>query len=536
MTPTLLAFLALSVCAATGSLDVRPESSPSADASQARLNASCTSQAASLVDRGAALAEVLATAEATRAFEQALAADGTCALAHWGTALASVPWPGEGLERLAEMRGRQAIERARAVGPPTARERAYIDALAVLYDERGGPFGRRRLAYRNAMRALAEQYDDDNEARVFAALSELALSTLPGDEAATRAATLIEQRFGRAPTHTGAAHVLLMAWDTPSLAARAEAAAVAFERNAPELPTAVHAPVHVLQRLGRWEAAARADERAMALVGSSGLRGAVHGPPGRCFIPERLHMSYIASGQFRKAWTLASSLDAEAARLPPTDAELPELIRRAVSRMRVSMLVASRNWDAVRSLAPQSIHDDELDAFARGLASARLGWRTQEASLFSDARQSADRLEQLAHEGDAVTETTRRWLLVRAAIAGGQYERDEMTMMLRQAQRIEEELVNTGRADQPLIRVDELAGELRWQLQDAGHARLHYRDLLALAPRHAAALIGLARAEQALGQVEAARVAARQFLDVWTAADPDRPELAEARRLLEGPK
>jgi tetratricopeptide (TPR) repeat protein len=521
---------------ATVSIDAQRESSPPADATNARLNASCAAQAAALVDRGATLAEVLATAEATRAFEQALAADATCALAHWGIAVASVPWPGESLERLAETRGRQAIERARSAGPPTARERAYIDALAVLHDERGGPFGRRRLAYRNAMRALSEQYGDDPETTVFAALSELALSTLPGDAAATRAATLIEQRFGRAPTHAGAAHVLLMAWDTPSLAARAEAAAAAFARNAPDVPTAVHAPVHVLQRLGRWEDAARADERAMALAASTGLRGFVHGPQGRCLIPERLHMSSIASGQFRKAWTLASSLDAELARLTSTDAELAELIRRAVVRMRVAALMASRNWEAMRSLAPQSIQDDELDAFARGLAAARLGWRSQEASLFSDARQLADSLEQLAREGGAVTETTRRWLLVRAAIAGGQYERDEMTMMLRQAQRIEEELVNTGRLDQPLVRVDELAGDLRWQLQDAGHARLHYRDVLAAAPRHAAALIGLARAEQALGQVEAARGAARQFLDVWGAADPDRPELAEARRILEGPK
>lgn len=534
MISTLLALLSASVGVATMRSAEQRETSP-AGATHARMNASCAAQAAAFIDRGATLAEVLATAEATRAFEQALAADAACAFAHWGIAVAAAPWPGDGLEPLAEMRGRQAIERARSAAPPTARERAYIDALAVLYDERGGPFGRRRLAYRNAMRALTERHGDDPEATVFAALSELALSTLPGDEAATRAAALIEQRFGRAPAHAGAAHVLLMAWDTPSLAARAEDAAIAFARTALDAPTAVHAPVHVLQRLGRWEDAARADERAMALAGSAGLRGIIHGPPGRCLVPERLHTSYIAAGQFRKAWTLASSVDAQFARQTPDNAELAELIRRAVARMRVAALLASRNWEAVRSLPPQILQDDELDAFARGLAAARLGWRTQEASLFSDAGQSADTLEQLAREGGAVNETMRRWLLVRAAIAGGQYERDEMTIMLRQAQRMEEELVNTGRLHEMLLRTDELAGDLRSQLQDAGHARLHYRDVLKAAPRHAAALIGLARAEQALGQVEAARDAARQFLDVWAAADPDRPELVEARRFLESP-
>src|SRR5205823_4275488 len=86
--------------------------------------------------------------------------------------------------------------------------------------------------------------------------------------------------------------------------------------------------------------------------------------------------------------------------------------------------------------------------------------------------------------------------------------------------------------------IDELfaLGVASVKLGDAGGAEAaaavpQFRSALARTPRRARSLLGLARAAQKAGQHAAAVDAAKAFLAAWHLADPDRPELAEARAL-----
>ena len=64
--------------------------------------------------------------------------------------------------------GLAAIEKGKATGAKTQRERDYIDALAVMYtDHDKVPHRARVQAYLKAMEALAQRYPDDDEAQIF---------------------------------------------------------------------------------------------------------------------------------------------------------------------------------------------------------------------------------------------------------------------------------------------------------------------------------------------------------------------------------
>ena len=80
----------------------------------------------------------------------------------------------------------------------------------------------------------------------------------------------------------------------------------------------------------------------------------------------------------------------------------------------------------------------------------------------------------------------------------------------------------------------ELYAEALAGLGQPAAAVTEFRKALQRLPRRPVSLLGLARAAAAAGDAAEARRAATEFLAIWHAADADRPELAEARRLRDG--
>jgi hypothetical protein len=164
---------------------------------------SCTPAAQPDFDRAVALLHSFEFGRAIAGFETTVAADPSCAMAEWGIALSRWGNPfAAGLRPPAQLQqGRDAVERARRIGPKTARERAYVDAVAQLYagfetiDQRT-----RMLAYRDAMAKVAEVNADDIEASVFHAVS-IAAAASPTDKtyAALLQARAIREPLAAAP-------------------------------------------------------------------------------------------------------------------------------------------------------------------------------------------------------------------------------------------------------------------------------------------------------------------------------------------------
>src|ERR1700744_1434391 len=72
-------------------------------------------------------------AESRDIYEEAIKADGGCAIAYWGIALSLLSNPHSAIPVPNLPLGLAAIEKAKAAGAKSQRERDYIDALSVMY-------------------------------------------------------------------------------------------------------------------------------------------------------------------------------------------------------------------------------------------------------------------------------------------------------------------------------------------------------------------------------------------------------------------
>jgi hypothetical protein len=163
-----------------------------------------------------------------KSFEDALKADPECAIAYWGIALSLLynPHVAPPVKNLAE--GAAALEKGKALGAKTQRERDYIDALGAMYADYDKVDHRTRvLAYLKAMEQLAQRYPDDDEAQIYYALA-LNVAASPADKTYAnqlKGAAILEKIWTRQPEHPGIAHYLIHLYDTPALAEKGLAAA-----------------------------------------------------------------------------------------------------------------------------------------------------------------------------------------------------------------------------------------------------------------------------------------------------------------------
>jgi len=154
--------------------------------------------------------------EAILAFREARKRSPGFAMAYWGEALSYTQplWYNEQLARARDVLNQLGpAAAARAAKAPTPREKAYLAAIERLFGagDRIARFG----AFADGLAAIARDYPDDDEARVFQALALLA--TIPEGarrpEISLKAGALASEVLKRNPQHPGAAHYILHAYD-----------------------------------------------------------------------------------------------------------------------------------------------------------------------------------------------------------------------------------------------------------------------------------------------------------------------------------
>jgi hypothetical protein len=146
----------------------------------------------------------------------------------------------------------------------TARERAYLDAVKILYGQ--GDKLARDIAYSQAMEKIYRDYPDDQEAACFYALSLLG-TVRPGDKGFDRqmkAGEIATAVFKKNPDHPGAAHYIIHAYDDPEHAHLALDAARRYAKIAPEAFHALHMPSHIFLQLGMWADTSASNEASWA--------------------------------------------------------------------------------------------------------------------------------------------------------------------------------------------------------------------------------------------------------------------------------
>jgi hypothetical protein len=167
--------------------------------------------------------------------------------------------------------GREAIKKAQQIAKTasvTARERAYVDALAEIYREDGDNAYVHGQAFERKMAELQAAYPEDSEAAIFHALT-LDITAPKTDKAFAnqrKCVDILIPIFAKQPTHPGVAHYIIHCSDNPVLAEAALPAARKYATIAPASAHANHMPSHIFTRVGSWDESIRSNMRSAELA------------------------------------------------------------------------------------------------------------------------------------------------------------------------------------------------------------------------------------------------------------------------------
>ena len=201
---------------------------------------SCDPKVQAQFERGVAMLHSYWFTEARKVFDGVLQQDPSCAIAYWGLAvnylgnsLAAPPSPKDAAA------ASDALDKARAIGAKSQRERDWIEAIGAYYrDADKTPVNARLAAYTKAMAQMTERYPDDFEAWTYYALALQASAPKNDKTYATqlKSAEILERLFKQNPDHPGVAHYLVHAYDYPPLAEKGLPAARKYAGIAPAAP------------------------------------------------------------------------------------------------------------------------------------------------------------------------------------------------------------------------------------------------------------------------------------------------------------
>jgi tetratricopeptide (TPR) repeat protein len=201
-------------------------------------------------------------------------------------------------------------------------------------------------------------------------------------------------------------------------------------------------------------------------------------------------------------------------------------------------------FDMLTRLIVESGHWDEVDQIpllvpSRDFAAVKLQWETKSAALRKDpeaAQAAAAKLVSLSQEpgqnpfASLIISLQAKEAEAFAADAHG--DADNAVVKLKEAAAMEDAIDDLSQPPYPVIPANELLGNLLLELNRSAEAATYFRKALKRTPNRPKAIFGLARAAQALGDDQTAAKRYEEFLTLWKTADPDLPELTQAKEFL----
>jgi tetratricopeptide (TPR) repeat protein len=289
-------------------------------------------QAQLFINQGLNLAYAFNHAEARRAFREAARLDPTLAMAYWGQALVLGPNINAQMEPNEEPSAYELVQKAMSLrSRATARERAYIEALAERYSGKAEDRRPRDEAYSAAMKKLHERFPNDLDAATLYVESMMDLRPWGywQRDGAPHAGTaevvaLAERVMARNPKHPGALHMYIHLVEATSTPERAERAADTLLTLMPAAGHMVHMPAHIYQRVGRYADAIKSNQLAIAADVDYITQCRAQGLYPTGYYPHNIHFLWFAAtfdGQstlaIQSAKELAQKIDDDTLKAAP---------------------------------------------------------------------------------------------------------------------------------------------------------------------------------------------------------------------------
>ena len=472
----------------------------------------CAPAAQPTFERGVALLHSFAYAAAELAFRDVEAKDPGCAIARWGVAMTHYHalWDQPGADDIAK--ASEDLAKAKAKPAGSAREQAFVDAIAAYFDnaDARSPADRAK-AYETAMAGVAAKYPDDTEAQVFYALALLGTAS-PLDRTHANqkhAAAILEPLYARYPLHPGLAHYLIHAYDSADLATRGVDAARAYAKIAPSAPHALHMPSHIFTRLGDWDDSIASNLAARSAALAEGDVGeALHAM-------DYLTYAYLQRGRDAEAERVVAELDAMRPRLSAAKFK----IGYAASAMPVRLAIERRRWADAGMLEPLPDSQPNVAAivwWARAIGHSRGGDAHASHADIAAIEGCLAKLRAGAND-DWATQTD---VLAKSARAWHQHahgKNDEAVANLRAAADEEDAIEKRPVTPGPIVPAREQLGDLLAELDRPREALVEYQAALKLAPRRRDALIGAIAGAEKIGDATTAAKFRAQLDGPWVA-------------------
>ncbi len=353
---------------------------------------------------------------------------------------------------------------ARAAKAKTPRERAYLNAVEILFGD--GDRDSRDFAFAEAMRKVAFDNPDDYEAAAFYVLAMLSARRI-GDttylQTQAAAAAILNSILGKYPGHPGALHYLMHAYDDPEHAPLALDAARRYEK----VPVtdanfhAIHMPSHIYAQLGMWDDVVRLNQKALDASDRAGKRDY-----------HSLEFLQYAEMQLGRYDNVRRSLKGN----PPV--------------LAARFAIETREWNVLAAY-PENDRTSEL-AFARGLA-ALASDGVSNAKRYSSTLDAIRREDLTAMRRNHAASVELLNMLLASRIAFAEKRFDDAEKLAATAVKFEVKLDVPAELNGIVKPAAEFYGELLLELGKSDDAAVQFSAALRQRPGRRLSLEGLAR-------------------------------------------
>ncbi len=466
--------------------------------------------------RGVAILHSFGWKQAIAEFQEAQRLDPDFAMAYWGESLCyNHPLFGEQdgespravLARLAPTRAE------RLAKAPTEREKGFLGAVEILWDE--GAWRDNRVAYMEAMQQLHERYPDDDEVAAFTAVATLSAARALNDRSfryEIQGGAIALQVFGKNPSHPGAPHYAIHAFDDPTHAPLALPAALRYAEIAPAVAHARHMPTHIFIQHGMWDHVSNHNQIAYDVARDLWMPGDSVGDAVHAL--DWGQYGDLQRGDFAKARTWIERLE-----MVGRESDGQARARTSLPLLRARYIVETEEWRTQPVTDGSSAHE----LLATGISAVKTG-------DLATARLAESKLETMAADGSQANRIMHHEVAALVRLAEGQG--DAAVALMDEALEIVAGMRLPNGAANPLKPPYELYGEILLELDRPEEAIDKFAASLQRMAGRSRSLLGMARAASRNGDTGAAAEHYAQLLSNWAGRD-GLPGYDEARRFVQ---
>jgi tetratricopeptide (TPR) repeat protein len=478
--------------------------------------------------------------EALEAFRESTKVDPDFAMGYWGEAMTyNHPLWSE----LDIAPSRKALLKIKDTAKMTDRERAYVAAVRELYGQGDKPT--RDANYSAAMEKIYIHYPDDLDAAAFYSLSLLGMASgTKGYRLQAKAGAIALDVYQKNPSHPGAAHYIIHAFDDPDHAILALPAARRYASIAPEAHHARHMPSHIFLQLGMWPEAAASNEAAWESSDAWMKRKNLSVNVRDYHSLHWLLYAYLQQGRYNDAEKLLNLMKKVMSESTYDNKLRPGYYENNYANMAAAFVIETERWNLANDLFPEKPARTSAPATMSGshgshgaMPSSGATYRTSSASVTlpffvrglaaamsgSATEPSIGGLQETRANGEILA------LEIGALKASLNKDHGRAIELMKQATALEEAMSPPSGPPGLVKPSHELFGEILLRADKPREAAEQFKIALQRQPNRARSLLGAARAAAQTGNQSGALSFYSALLDQWKQADPNLLELREAR-------